>query len=275
MRYILILILICSSTLPIFSQAIVDINNLQNLYESFNYQKVISQSEELLLDKERFTKENLIIIYTLKASSQYSISDFENSRKSFIEILKIDENFDLDSSQFSPKLVDFFNDVKKEFLEILDVKEESDLHKSNLDKNPVLDSNNYNEKNIAIAKSIILPGLGHLHLNDNPKGWILTSASTITLGSMIYFIFDAQNKEKEYLAQTKPDLIKMKYDSYNGSYKIRNFLIGTYIAIWLYSQIDMLFFSDQLESNKVLSNFENFNFQNHRNGLQFSINITF
>ncbi len=47
------------------------------------------------------------------------MSEFENSRKSFIEILKIDENFNLDSSQFSPKLITFFSDVKKEFLEIL------------------------------------------------------------------------------------------------------------------------------------------------------------
>lgn len=274
MKYILILILIFFSEVPIFSQAKVDLNNLQNLYESFQYQKVISQSEELLLDKERFTRENLIIIYTLKASSQYSMSEFENSRKSFIEILKIDENFNLDSSQFSPKLITFFSDVKKEFLEILSVNKETEPE-NNTQNNYDAYKSNIEEKNIALAKSILLPGLGHLHLNDNPKGWILTSASTITLGSMIYFIFDAENKEKDYLAQTKPDMIKIKYDSYNKSYKIRNFLIGTYIAIWLYSQIDILFFSSELGSKEIISNIENYNLQNHQNNIQFTINIPF
>ena len=103
----------------------------------------------------------------------------------------------------------------------------------------------------ALGRSILFPGMGHLYLSNNAKGWILTSLNTAALGSMLYFIFDSRNKELDYLEQTEPALINEKYDKYNTSYKIRNTLIITYAVIWIYSQIDLLFFSDDEISNKI------------------------
>ncbi|MBK7105394.1 MAG: hypothetical protein IPH62_08930 [Ignavibacteriae bacterium] len=273
MKFNSILLALTFSTIQLFAQSNVDLINLQNHYELFEYSTVISKSEQLLLDKKRFSQHDIIQIYTLKAVSHYSMSDMENSRKSFVEILKINENFELNNSQFSPKLVTYFNDVKKEFLDILKVKDESEQIKIEPNENKILYLQNKSELNNALAKSILLPGLGHLHLDDNSKGWILTSASIVSLGSMIYFIFDANQKEKNYLAQTNPLQIKIKYDEYNKSYKIRNVLIGTYAAIWLYSQIDILFFSNELGSEKVLTNFQNINFENQQNNILFSFSI--
>ncbi|MFZ1292490.1 MAG: hypothetical protein WAR79_20535 [Melioribacteraceae bacterium] len=268
-----ILLIFIFTSLQLFSQENAEISSLQKHYEAFEYSSVISKSENLLFDKDRFSEKDLIQIFTIKAASHFSISDLENSRKSFIEILKIDGNYELNNSQYSPKLVAFFSEVKNEFLDILKVKEEPEPIKIDPQKNQISNSKNNSERNIALAKSIILPGLGHLHLNDNSKGWILTSAGTVTLGSMIYFIFDSNKKEKDYLAQTNSLLIKSKYDDYNSSYKIRNLLIGIYAAIWLYSQIDILFFSNELGSEQVLSNFQNLNFQNQQNNIIFSLNI--
>ena len=56
-------------------------------------------------------------------------------------------------------------------------------------------------------------------------------------------------------------LIQQKYDDYNKSYKIRNVLIISYAVVWLYSQIDLLFFSNgEQNSNGKLSQLYNFSF---------------
>lgn len=275
MKFIQIFILLFLSTLQIFSQVNHDISNLQKHYEAFEYSTIILKSDELLLDKERFTQQDLIQIYMLKAASHFSMNDSEDSRKSFIEILKLDENFELNNSQYSPKLVAFFDEVKKEFLDILEEKNKPQQIKIIQPEENIFPRQNKNEINIALAKSILMPGLGHLHLNENSKGWILTSISTVNLASMIYFIFDSNKKEENYLAQTNQEQIKIKYDEYNKSYKIRNVLIGTYAAIWLYSQIDILFFSNELNSEEVISNLQKIDLKNHQNSLQFSINIPF
>lgn len=273
MKFISIFFAISISAIQLFAQVNMDIIILQKHYEAFEYSTVISKSENLLFDKERFSENDLIQIYTLKAASHFAMNDIEDSRKSFIEILKIDNKFELNNSQYSPKLVTFFDEVKKEFLDILKENDEPEQLKIESNENQIFSKQNKNEFNIALAKSILLPGLGHLHLNNNSKGWILTSASTVSLGSMLYFIFDTNKREKNYLAQTNSVLLNEKYEEFNSSYKIRNLLIATYAAIWIYSQIDILFFSDELGSEKVLSNFQNINFLNQQNNIMFSLNI--
>ena len=236
----------------LIAQTNKELDALQNEYESFNYATVISKAHGLLLDKERFSDETIIEISTLKAASHYAMGELENTRKTFIEILKLNENFELSNISYSPKLVDFFHEVKAEFLDVLKVNEEKytqqkEVQPAFIDQTQLLT----HERNTALAKSLLLPGWGHLSLGDNTKGWILTSAGVAALGSMIYFIVDANNRENDYLSEINSAQIQIKYDEYNKSYKIRNALIATYAAIWIYSQIDILFFSNQLGSENI------------------------
>ncbi|MCB9248132.1 MAG: hypothetical protein H6613_06115 [Ignavibacteriales bacterium] len=236
----------------LIAQTNKELDALQNEYESFNYATVISKAHGLLLDKERFSDETIIEISTLKAESHYAMGELENTRKTFIEILKLNENFELSNISYSPKLVDFFHEVKAEFLDVLKVNEEKytqqkEVQPAFIDQTQLLT----HERNTALAKSLLLPGWGHLSLGDNTKGWILTSAGVAALGSMIYFIVDANNRENDYLSEINSAQIQIKYDEYNKSYKIRNALIATYAAIWIYSQIDILFFSNQLGSENI------------------------
>jgi hypothetical protein len=103
-----------------------------------------------------------------------------------------------------------------------------------------------------MIRSIVLPGWGHLHAGDNTKGIILSVLSTAALGSMIYYINDTNTKEEDYLNQTTPELIKIKYDDFNSSFKTRNSLIFIYAAIWVYSQLDLMFFSNDNLFNSVV-----------------------
>lgn len=261
----------------LFGQNNEEISSLQNHYESFEYSSVISKAEVLLLDKERFSEESLIQIYELKAASHFAMGDQQNARKSFIETLKINDEYELNNVIYSPKLVDLFTNVKDEFLDILNAKDEkrqtlseSEITSTDLQQNVILE-----DFHIAVAKSLIIPGWGHLQLENSTKGWILTSVSTVTLGSMIYFVFDANSKEKDYLAETNANMIKMKYDDYDKSYKIRNSLIAAYAAVWLYSQIDLLFFSNNLGSKNISLQNNSINNQNYNQEILFSVKIPF
>lgn len=248
---VLYLLIFCSITTAQENNAIA---SLQQHYQLFEYSKVVQRADELLLDKGRFSKKSLLAIYELKAASHFAMTNQQLARKAFIDLLKLDNGYELDDITYSPKLITFYKDVKKEFLEILELKdinpENDTIAKQKLSPIENL-SENENEFPVALAKSILLPGLGHLHLEDNTKGWVLTTASTAILTSMIYFIADANSKETDYLAETNSQLIAIKYDEYNKSYNIRNLLIGTYAAIWIYSQIDILFFSNTLGSENI------------------------
>jgi hypothetical protein len=249
----------CTSVLLLFAQSNHELAKLQKHYESFEYSKVVQESEDLLLDKERFSDSLLVQIYTLKSASHFAMGEQNETRKSIIELLKIDSSYELNDLRYSPKLLSFFEDVKTEFSEIIKTNDErsDSQNKEEIFKPIVKLPINNSIPNSAIAKSLLLPGLGHLHIDDNTKGWILTSVGLVTLGSMIYFIVDANEKEKEYLSETNSILIQSNYDKYNKSYKIRNTLIATYAAIWLYSQIDLLFFSNSIGSEHLSEGISN------------------
>ncbi len=275
MKKIILLILISIASI-IDAQSNEDVRNLKKHYEAFEFSIVINKANSLLLHNGSMSDEDLTDIYMIKAASQFAVKEDGNSRRSFIELLKINSDYKINDVIYSPKLVNFFNEVKEEFLGIIK-REEKTKTAEEFDKSDLpTHSPSFNkDRNSAIAKSLFIPGWGHLHLKNNAKGWILTTASTAVLGSMIYFILDANKKENNYLAETNATLIQQKYGDYNSSYKIRNLLIASYAAIWLYSQIDILFFSKELGSENIsLNNSANYYPQN-RNNIVVSFQIPF
>lgn len=242
-------------TCQLFSQESISIGEIRDKYESFEYESAIHLADKLLAAQDSLLHNDLVNIYIMKAVSHYSIGDRLSSRQSFIELLNLDKNYQLDPVTISPKIITFFNEIKETYQPI-----EKDIPE---EKITVMDTLKISDPMIlkiqkeiiqgSAIRSILLPGWGHIYLEDNPKGWILTSASALTLGSMIYFIFDTNSKEQDYLNESREDLISKKYDDFNTSYRIRNTLIISYIVLWIYSQIDIFFFSDDRISQKINS----------------------
>jgi hypothetical protein len=191
--------------------------------------------------------------------------------------LKIDDSHDLDPVEISPKIINFFNEIKQDYSAVnqeeIPINENmgEDLTEEQTYQNIINKKNKVYQH--SLLRSFAAPGWGHLYLSGSSKGWILTTASTAALGSMLYFIYDANQKETDYLNETNKTLIQEKYDEYNTSYKIRNGLIFTYAAIWLYSQIDLLFFSDDQINQKIQTNFGYFPFKSDQFFLSFRIAI--
>jgi tetratricopeptide (TPR) repeat protein len=230
---------------------------LKDKFNSFEHVEVIKMSNSLLKNKDNFSSSELIEIYRMKGISHYTLAEDEAAKRSFREILQIDPAFELNPSVTSPKIITFFNELKISYEE--EIKQEPlvlikvDTVYVPQEVPMVVGIENYRS---SISKSLILPGWGHLASNEKTKGVILTGLSSLSAASFLYFLFDTNKKEKDYLNEKNGERILQKYDEYNFSYKMRNISIITFAVTWIYSQIDLLFFTNYrpsfgIENEKV------------------------
>lgn len=213
---------------------------VKKLFEAFDYNNVIKSSDELL-QKESLSDSLTIEVHLMRAIAFYSTGDEPSTRKSFESILKIKKNFTPDPARVPPKLVQIFGEVKAEFMrnnpEVETPKDTSKVKQE-------IEREDFGIFRSATITNLLLPGVGQIQAGNTSKGWIMTSASTLNLGAMIYFIIDTKKKENDYFNESDRTQIPQKYDDYNKAYRVRNILIASYAALWIYSQLDLLLSDD-------------------------------
>ncbi len=239
----LMLLLLSSLSVKVSAQQ-VTFNQVKEQYESFEYSKVIQLSTTLLRQGE-ISDSLKIETYLMRVVSFYTLGDEPSTQNSFREILKINRNFIPDRSRISPRLISIFESVKTEYLKSLTPDGEL---KDSLQIRPVSEISMKG----SMLKNVFIPGWGQVSSDNHLKGYLLTAASTINLGAMIYYIFDTNKKENAYLNETNKSLIASKYDQFDKSYKTRNTLIVSYVIIWVYSQIDLLLFDSSDNGDEPL-----------------------
>ena len=249
---------------------------LKKQFESFEYQKVINRANKLLAGKDTVSKANLKEIYRMKGISHFSINQYDSARYSFRQILKLDSTYNLDSSKTSPKIVAFFDEIKNNFR-----KEQIEIRRLVAARTdtvyvPQYVANINSEENLkqSIALSIIFPGLGHLNRGYTMKGWVFTVLTAATLGSTIYFIHDTNKRRREYMNQIDPSAILSKYTGYNSAFHKRNISIIALAAVWLYTQIDLLFISNDVQQKLQTVYLPQMNYDNIR-GIQLNYQLSF
>lgn len=249
MRIIFIFSAICTFAIAQHLDNVVD--DISSHFKSFEYSDVIIIADSILLQDSSLSSANLIEINRMKALSHFVLGEEHFSKNCFNEILKIDPKFKLDPVLNSPKIISFFNQVKLDYLQAqIILRENQSLVEQNIDQSTITKfSNQQNAMKGAMIKSILLPGWGHLHLDRKKPGILLMTGTLTTLPPMLYYIFNSNNKEKEYLNATDFDEIQTKYDSYNESYQIRNVFIAGFTIVWLYSQWDL--FSENSQQQKI------------------------
>ena len=230
----------------IFGQKNNDLDKLNREFQIFNYSKVIILADSFIANSKEFSEDEMIEIFLLKGISHYSLSESESVKNSFNNILDFNQNYKINTSKVSPKIIREFENLRKKHKQLIISKNlNSIVIRDTLYQvdTLILKPNNkfYSE---AVARSMVFPGWGHLYSGDKTKGWILTSANSVVLGSMLYFIYDTNQKESSYLNEVDISLVEEKYNDFDTSYKIRNSLIATYAILWIYTQIDILFFSE-------------------------------
>jgi hypothetical protein len=268
--YAIFVFIIVSTSFTIAQE--VSYEKVKKLYETFEYQSFIINSDELL-QKESLNDSLAIDIHLMRAIVFFTNGDDQSIRKSFESILKLRRSYIPDPANISPKLIPIFGEVKAEY-----IRNHPDqiLPKDSTQAKPEIKYVDIHIMKSAIVQNILLPGLGQIKSGNKTKGWITTTASVINLGALAYFNFiDTKTKEEAYLQETDKLLIQQKYSDYNSSYKIRNVLIASYLVIWLYSQIDMLFFSNDFDSSQNIQSFNMTNIPFKENSIQLSIHVPF
>ncbi len=228
---------------------------LKTDFEGFKYKQVISGARRLLENKDLLNKNQLIDVYKLKGISHFTLSDDKDARNCFLHILRIDSSFTFDSSKTSPKIISFFKNIKDEYSK--EKMREKLFGRIKTDtvfvtKNIPVKVPDDNLKQTMI-RSILFPGLGQFYNNENVKGLILTSLGVAALASSIYFIVDSNKKKNDYLNATNISTIDNNYNSYNSAYKMKNISLISFAVVWLYSQVDALFFHGK-ETHNTMAN---------------------
>jgi hypothetical protein len=225
---------------------------LQDKYKSFDYSGVI-KSGDLMLNSGNLSRGDSLEIFRLQGLSYYSLADMPGALRCFISILRISPNYQLQPRDNPPKVIDFFNEIRLDLIKPVPVSGGMQdsitvLHRS---QNPVPTraAAQSSVLNRAIGYSLLLPGLGHIHCGDTPKGWILLGSGLVSLSSAIFFTIDADRKQNLYLAATIKKDIEAKYADYNQAYKIRNASIIIYTSLWIYTQLDLLYWSKPYQKN--------------------------
>ncbi len=245
--------LLVISTLAYAQQETDSIAVLKKEFEGFKYKQVITGAQRLLEHINMLNENQIIEIYKLKGISHFTLSDDKGARNCFLQILNIDSSFAFDSSKTSPKIISFFNKLKVEYSK--EIMREKLFGRIKTDtvfiiKNVPVKVPDDNLKQTMI-RSILFPGLGQFYNNENVKGLILTSLGAAALASSIYFIIDSNKKKNDYLNATDINTINNKYNLYNTAYKMKNISLISFAAIWLYSQVDALFFRGKRKPNAI------------------------
>lgn len=253
MRKLLLILFLLVLGSSVYSQSLSDV---EELYENFEFEKVIQVSQKLL--KTEINNENRVKLLMLKGASEYSLGDVRNARTSFIDLLKIDSSYKINPLYYSPKIVELFNEVRSNYKSIRnaasDIPEKKQEPKVDIKTEYKLVDNSKSITEAAL-KNIFIPGWGQLTAGNKSKGYIMGGGSIALLGSMIYSIVNTNSKYNDYITETNVNLIEGKYQSYNNSYKVRNLLIFSYAALWVYSQLDLYLFTEfNLPQMNVSSN---------------------
>lgn len=89
-----------------------------------------------------------------------------------------------------------------------------------------------------MAKSLLLPGLGHFATKNYLRGQIFLSAEILLAGSA-YFMYDkANSKYDQYKKATQIDKINEYYNDAMDSYRQATIVTSLFMAVWLYNIYD-------------------------------------
>lgn len=212
------------------------VESLRIKYEQFDYQAVVEQARTLLQHRARLDSATVKEALLLSAMSQYSLLNVDAGMVDFLELLRLDPQFQLDPVKTSPKIVQFFNEIKQS------VHREPERERVVVRVDTVATLVDVGRPlAAALKRSMLWPGWGQCYLGDRSKGRILRTASVLTCAAAAWATVDCRNKEKAYLNTTSRALMNQRYQHYNRSYKTRNILWGSFAAVWLYSQFDLLY----------------------------------
>ncbi|MGH1363136.1 MAG: hypothetical protein ACRBF0_06235 [Calditrichia bacterium] len=260
MRSLHILFWLLSLQAALFSQVAGEkLQLVEQHFRAQEYSSVLSISDSLLRGSTSLSNSELLRLYEIRGMVFYAADDLQSSLFSFIAILDIHSEHQLDPVRTSPKIRSYFEEIRADFLNKKRIAAQNrDKRQQEIDSLEVaIQQRSFAHIRGSMIRSVLVPGWGHLHNGETRRGWLLTALSMSTIGMGTYYTLEAQSRENDYLNETNPDLFSGRFDAFNKTYQIRNGVYIAFAALWIYSQVDLFYFSRKpgISSSKTLSYF--------------------
>ncbi len=203
---------------------------VQQLYESLQFEQAIDLSRQLLRTPQKFTKDDLLLIHQFTAYAFFNLGQPDSARKHFVTILAMDPNYQLDPVTTSPKIIRYFNALKQAF------------------KNRSVETSIAYTRYIFIKdlrpgaawRSAILPGWGQWYKGQKKKAMWVGTAFGLNATFTVVAAFLEKHYHQKYLDSKQPSAISKNYDTYNFWYKTRKVSLALLGTVWLASFADAL-----------------------------------
>ncbi len=222
-----------------------ELGALKRAFVSFHYKKVVQLADSLLQKRAQLKTADLLEILRMKAIAYYVLDQNEMAALTFVQILKIKPDYQLDPLNNSPKIIRFFEKIKADYLKNQIVKppaKPSPATTKRVAPPP--------QQSALVYQSLLWPGLGHYKLGKKKRGAVFMTGSLLFASASAYLIWRTQVLEKRYLNAVEQSDIDRKYADYDRSYRWRNAALIAYALIWAYAQYD---FSLQVSRTRKLT----------------------
>lgn len=237
MRTVVWLILLLAISSQAFAQQHIkeQIQNLDKDFRSFKYRRVIEKGKFLLSDPY-VTKEDSLTIYKYMLNAAYALADTVEAKNVIRQIIKCDPKFVLNPQETSPKIIEFFNHVKNQIRHHIPIIPTQPSQNEGRRRKPLV----YRPLPLrTMLYSVLLPGNGHLYQNFIGKGIRFTGISLGLIGGIAYTAVQTTKRHDAYMRARQGADFNRLYDDYNRMYKIRNLLIGAFVAWDIYVLFDL------------------------------------
>ena len=151
------------------------------------------------------------------------------ARERFVNVLRVDENFELDPVLTSPKIMAVFNDAKVRFLML---KKEETKRAELSAAGPAVIAPSF--------RTLVFPGWEQLHQGRSTTGWAFAGAGAAALVSGITCEALRSSARQDYLNAVTASSITSRYDRYNTYRRMEYYSFGAFVLLYLGSQADVL-----------------------------------
>ncbi|MFQ6093012.1 MAG: hypothetical protein ACE5OR_10075 [bacterium] len=206
------------------------IGQLIESYRGLRYEETELLARRVLVNRDRFTSNQLAIIHQYLAFSLVALGRIDEARSAFKAALQSNPGLTLDPALVSPKIIAVFDKVKTEFQAKLQAEtQDKEISPGVIYKSPVT------------WRSLAFPGWEQLHRGEKKKGWALLSAGAASTGGLIFAHVQTRKTRQDYMKATETPDVSEQYKRYNNYYKARYYFFWATLGVWLYSYLDALF----------------------------------
>ncbi len=205
---------------------------LRASYENFQFEVAARLAEDLVQQQPSLSIDQLIEVHTLWGLIEYSQNEEQAARRQFEAALTLNPDLGLDSVLVSPKILSFFEEVRADFVS---AQPGSEPNPGEVRYMVVADP-----RPQALMRTFLIPGWGQWYQGDKRMGSILIGLWAGTLGGAGLAHQARSRAEEAYQAETNPDRIADRYQTFNNRHKARNALLLGAAGVWVFSYLDVL-----------------------------------